>query len=447
MIEACRLVLLASCIVTAASVRVDINTIKLEAANHSSTAGTPFSMTTAECVSVALEKKSYEAIIASVLASGAQAQADCSMLVSGPCSLVGGGPPYFYPPRNLGDDAIKGAVMGNDVTFFAKRLDFTDDSYAPPSHDCAKCPAAFNPLQHSCMDMSFADGGWADPADQSMISAGDANWMASYCQILEIGGSQNDKHRWLPEQRKEMSWCSDQVQMVGGYLKNPAGRTGLTGRGSLGLWGPNKAGDPIIVVDGATLNSVILPDSEILQVDYNNQPFNPTEKYVRLIKRTDVDAVAIPGGMIDPGESGLKAAIREFAEEAMEGSTAGSSTGALAELTAFFSGRATLVYQGLVDDPRNTDDAWMETQAYKIEISGSGAAGPLEQRIRDKAITGRAGDDADSVRWLSLADAAVGGSVDWFADGETKELECCYASHFALIRLAYAADKRERGDP
>lgn len=244
-----------------------------------------------------------------------------------------------------------------------------------------------------------------------------------------------------------MSWCSDQVQMVGGYLKNPAGRTGLTGRGSLGLWGPNKAGDPIIVVDGATLNSVILPDSEILQVDYNNQPFNPTEKYVRLIKRTDVDAVAIPGGMIDPGESGLKAAIREFAEEAMEGSTAGSSTGALAELTAFFSGRATLVYQGLVDDPRNTDDAWMETQAYKIEISGSGAAGPLEQRIRDKAITGRAGDDADSVRWLSLADAAVGGSVDWFADGETKELECCYASHFALIRLAYAADKRERGDP
>ena len=51
--------------------------------------------------------------------------------------------------------------------------------------------------------------------------------------------------------------------------------------------------------------------------DYGNQPFDSAEKYVRLIKRNDVDAVAIPGGMIDPGESGLSAAIREMSEETM----------------------------------------------------------------------------------------------------------------------------------
>ena len=29
-------------------------------------------------------------------------------------------------------------------------------------------------------------------------------------------------------------------------LRNPAGRTGLTGRGLLGKWGPNHAADPIV---------------------------------------------------------------------------------------------------------------------------------------------------------------------------------------------------------
>lgn len=31
-----------------------------------------------------------------------------------------------------------------------------------------------------------------------------------------------------------------------GYPINPAGRTGLTGRGILGKWGPNHAADPLV---------------------------------------------------------------------------------------------------------------------------------------------------------------------------------------------------------
>jgi len=430
--------LVASCIVMMAmSVRVDVKKIASDVNNASSHAqGNPVKLTIQECVTASLTHGSYTALIEQVLSSPDKASADCSLLASGPCSLVGGGPPYFYPQRDLGSDEIRAAIMGEGGSVDA-RLEFSpDDGYNPTVHDCAKCPAPFSPLAHSCMDKDYADGGWADPEDKALIKNSAPEWMESSCQ--------NEKLKWSFPDRQAMSWCSGQVQMIDGYLKNPAGRTGITGRGSLGLWGPNKAGDPIIVADGATLNSIILQDSELLVNDYGNQPFDPAEKYVRLIKRTDVDAVAIPGGMIDPGESGLSAAIREMSEETMavpEG-VVGFVPVSNAELEAFLKPLSTLVYRGLVDDPRNTDDAWMETEAYKIDISGSDRAGSWQQRIRTKIITGRAGDDAGAVRWLSLSAAGTTGKLNWKQQSEVegKELECCYASHYALIKLAYASE-------
>lgn len=40
----------------------------------------------------------------------------------------------------------------------------------------------------------------------------------------------------------------EQIQylVVDGYPLNPRGRTGLRGRGRLGRWGPNHAGDAIV---------------------------------------------------------------------------------------------------------------------------------------------------------------------------------------------------------
>ena len=35
-------------------------------------------------------------------------------------------------------------------------------------------------------------------------------------------------------------------KVVDGYPQNPVGRTGITGRGLLGRWGPNHAADPIV---------------------------------------------------------------------------------------------------------------------------------------------------------------------------------------------------------
>ena len=64
-------------------------------------------------------------------------------------------------------------------------------------------------------------------------------------------------------------------------------------------------------------------------------------------------------------------------------------------LTELFSGAdGSIVYQGYVDDPRNTDNAWMETTAFWFHCSRE--LGPKLQLS--------AGDDAKQVRWLDVSD-------------------------------------------
>lgn len=104
---------------------------------------------------------------------------------------------------------------------------------------------------------------------------------------------------------------------------NPIGRTGRTGR-NLGKWGENAAVDPIVVTGTGA------------------------ERRVLLIRRADRGVWAIPGGMVDPGESALEAQARELREE----------TGVHlddAELELWWT-----VY---VDDWRASDHAWVATTA------------------------------------------------------------------------------------
>merc|ERR1719265_1553809 len=108
------------------------------------------------------------------------------------------------------------------------------------------------------------------------------------------------------------------------------------------------------------------------------------------------------------------------------------------ELKAVFESMGPiLLYRGIVDDPRNTDDAWMETEAYLIDVSDKKATksamavdAQLVAQVRSDAVNGRAGDDSRSVRWLDLNEAAEG-RVSWSKEGKMLKLNCCYASHFA----------------
>lgn len=151
---------------------------------------------------------------------------------------------------------------------------------------------------------------------------------------------------------------------------NPYGRTGIEGRGALGKWGPNKAADAIVTRIGE--------DNESLEI--------------LLIKRPS-GHWALPGGFLDGSEDSRVAAQRELKEE----------THVDCDFTA-----ARKVYSGLVIDPRMTDNAWVESEAYHIMVS-SDASSP------------RAGSDAQDVIWIPIT---------------PQLLSSLYASHATMIKAA-----------
>uniref|UniRef100_A0A6J0V528 ADP-ribose pyrophosphatase, mitochondrial n=1 Tax=Pogona vitticeps TaxID=103695 RepID=A0A6J0V528_9SAUR len=172
-----------------------------------------------------------------------------------------------------------------------------------------------------------------------------------------------------------------------GRPRNPAGRTGITGRGLLGRWGPNHAADPVITRwkrDGSG----------------NKMAHSGSGKNILqfiAIKRRDCGEWAIPGGMVDPGEKLSVALKREFSEEALN---ALQKTGAEKEemerqLNKLFSQDHFVVYKGYVDDPRNTDNAWMETEAVNYHDE----TGEVMNKLHLEA-----GDDAGKVKWVDISE-------------------------------------------
>lgn len=59
----------------------------------------------------------------------------------------------------------------------------------------------------------------------------------------------------------------------------------------------------------------------------------------------------------------------------------------------FFDGNGIEIFSGYVDDPRNTDNAWIETVAFNFHDE----TGNILNSIKFVA-----GDDAKNVRWLDL---------------------------------------------
>eukprot|EP00096_Caligus_rogercresseyi_P004086 TRINITY_DN18226_c0_g1_i1.p1 TRINITY_DN18226_c0_g1~~TRINITY_DN18226_c0_g1_i1.p1 ORF type:complete len:300 (-),score=63.88 TRINITY_DN18226_c0_g1_i1:1-900(-) len=189
-------------------------------------------------------------------------------------------------------------------------------------------------------------------------------------------------------------------KVQGKVCRNIGGRTGLRGRGVLGKWGPNHAADPIVTRwkrDECNNEVLIDPTSgkKILQ-------------FVA-IKRRDTGDWALPGGMVDPGETVSLAVRREFMEEAMD-STQGTpeENAAKAQMVEKFFSKGIEIYKGYVDDPRNTDNAWMETTAFLFHDEDGKEIASFDLK---------AGDDAVDLKWIDISNA----------------LEL-YASHSDLIR-------------
>ncbi|XP_072124508.1 ADP-ribose pyrophosphatase, mitochondrial-like isoform X1 [Mobula birostris] len=182
--------------------------------------------------------------------------------------------------------------------------------------------------------------------------------------------------------------------------RNPMGRTGMTSRGLLGKWGPNHAADPIVTRwkrEGGEKVIHKLSGKPILQ-------------FIS-IKRKDCEQWAIPGGMVDAGEHPSTTLKREFEEEALDslGIPRSIKDPMRKQFQAIFSKKNSVkIYTGYVDDPRNTDNAWMETMAVNFHDDTGDSVGELNLH---------AGDDAADVQWLDI--------------DQNMQL---YASHFQFLK-------------
>ena len=125
-------------------------------------------------------------------------------------------------------------------------------------------------------------------------------------------------------------------------------KTGIKGRGILGRFGPNHAADPIVTRVNSITNQV-----EFIAA-----------------KRLDTNQYCIPGGMVDPGEAVSVTLKREFKEEV----AANCDEEVLQEVFA----NGNLLYAGpTYNDPRTTDNAWIETYVMHYHITDA-----LAQKIK-----------------------------------------------------------------
>ena len=66
--------------------------------------------------------------------------------------------------------------------------------------------------------------------------------------------------------------------------------------------------------------------------------------------------------MVDPGEKVTTTVKREFMEEALDSTgSAKDNINEIQKMVDDFFDSGDEIYRGYVDDPRNTDNAWMET--------------------------------------------------------------------------------------
>lgn len=141
--------------------------------------------------------------------------------------------------------------------------------------------------------------------------------------------------------------------VVDGRPVNPCETTPVRyGRNEMGYWGETLMADALVTATCAG------------------------GQYLLMVERGDGYGWAVPGGKVEPGESGTAAAVRELAEE----------TGLVVH-----PGACRAMPARYVPDPRASDEAWAVTIPVHVDLGGGPTDGLPE-------VAG--GDDARRAEWI-----------------------------------------------
>eukprot|EP00055_Hartaetosiga_balthica_P002905 m.5717 g.5717 ORF g.5717 m.5717 type:complete len:1485 (+) comp2458_c0_seq1:201-4655(+) len=274
-------------------------------------------------------------------------------------------------------NSVSGAKLGRH----GSKLDFTssnNDNYVPPVVYPQSAVRRFVvqpsdvPWKVALPDYSPVDftAGfvtsqpiWADPNDPSHIH---------FNEIVDPEGKRVDR-----------TTCHESgvfAVLKGNIPQNPFGRTGMVGRGVLGKWGVNQAADTVVTRWKRAKDNTILERNGKKVLEFV------------CILRADNNMWAIPGGFVDNGETFAEAQGREFMEEALGIQEEELDKKSVEAVRSLFT-QGKVVARIYSEDPRNTDNAWIETTCVNFH-DDTGEKTDLLQL--------KGGDDAKHAKWRTI---------------------------------------------
>jgi hypothetical protein len=230
-------------------------------------------------------------------------------------------------------------------------------------------------------------------------------------------------------------------------IKHPYLRTGKCGRGSLGRWGPNHAIDTIVTRRIPTVDRQAKKDAKKDSTAIEKTHMQKSGLQVALQFRRDDQLWSIPGRFLTDSDVRIMSRVSQgqrltgelpSVESEKDLDRARLSVRENFELEGVPDGKVeyftdlfdeifkksaqTLVYRGYSDDPRNTNESWVETSAWHVHC-------PAELC---NALDAGYEESSRQIMWM---DIVVTGQRLEFQD-EVGNRYDLFASHRELIELA-----------